>query len=133
MFAVLAAAAVAADSPPTDVLSQVLGYGVLGIVVGLLLARMLVPGWVVARQDTAHRDELDARDVAHRREIAAKDALIAQQDSEIAALRTGLDTSSAFIRDQVVPALTRSTDALVRSNDLAREHLHELARRAGAS
>lgn len=130
MVAILAAAA--ADSPPADVLSQILGYGVLGIVVVLLLTRMLVPGWVVSRQDTAHRDELDARDVAHQREIAAKDALIAQQDSEIAALRTGLDTAQGFIRDQVVPALTRSTDALVRSNDLGREHLHELARRASA-
>jgi hypothetical protein len=132
MIAVLAAAAVAADSPPADVLSQILGYGVLGIVVVLLLTRMLVPGWVVSRQDSAHRDELDARETAHQREVAALQQTIAQQDGEIAALRTGLDTSFAFTRDQVVPALTRSTDALVRSNDLAREHLHELARRAGA-
>lgn len=127
----LAAATVAGDPPTADLVSQLLGYGVLGIVVVLILIRWLVPGWVVTRQDAAHQAELDARDAAHQREVAAMQATIAQQDGEISALRSGLDTSTAFIRDQVVPSLTRSTDALVRSNDLAREHLHELARRAG--
>lgn len=132
MLMVLAAAADAAN-PLDAVWSQILGYGVVGSVLLLILFKQLVPGWELTRQDAARKAEVDALKAAQAREIAAKDALIAQQDSEIAALRAGLDTSSAFIRDQVVPALTRSTDALVRSNDLAREHLHELARRAGAS
>lgn len=133
MTPVLLAAAVSGQDPPADLLSQVLGYGVLGIVVLLILFRFLVPGWVITRQDDAHQSEMTARDAAHQREVAAMQATIAQQDGEIAALRAGMDTSGAFIRDQVVPALTRSTDALVRSNDLARVHLHELARRAGTS
>ncbi|MBL7487074.1 hypothetical protein I6A62_03070 [Frankia sp. AgW1.1] len=124
------AAAADATNPLDAVWSQILGLGAVGSVLLLILFKQLVPGWAVSRQDTAHQAELDARETAHQREIAAKDALIAQQDSEITALRSGLDTSSAFLRDQVVPALTRSTDALVRSNDLAREHLAELTRRA---
>jgi hypothetical protein len=124
---------VAGEAPPMDLFSQILGYGVFGVVVVLVLVKQLVPGWVVSRQDATHRAELDARDAAHAREIAAKDQTIAQQDAEIAALRIGLDTSTGFIRDQVVPALTRSTDALVRSNELAREHVAELTRRANAS
>jgi len=126
MFAVLAAAAVAADSPPADVLSQVLGYGVLGIVVVLLLTRMLVPGWVVSRQDSAHQAELDARDAAHRREISAKDQTIAAHEREIAALRAGVDASNAFVRDEVVPALTRTAE-------ISREYVAALNRRAGTS
>lgn len=132
LLALAATAAVVGDNQPTDVISQILGYGVLGIVVVLVLFKQLVPGWVVSRQDAAHQAELAAREAAHQREIAAKDQAIAQQDGEIAALRAGLDTAYAFVRDQTVPALTRSTDALVRSNDLAREQVREMSRRANA-
>lgn len=131
MFQALATAADAAN-PLDAVWSQILGLGAVGSVLLLILFKQLVPGWAVSRQDAAHQAELDARDTAHAREVAALQQTIAQQDSEISALRGGIDTSSAFIRDQVVPALTRSTDALVRSNDLAREHLAELTRRAAA-
>lgn len=108
-------------APGADLLSQLLGYGVIGLVLVMILVRWLVPGWVVTRQDAAHTAE-----------IAALQQAIAQQDGEIAALRAGLDTTSAFVRDQVVPALTRSADALRQANELAREHLAELTRRAGS-
>jgi hypothetical protein len=110
----IVAAAAGGDAGAPDLVAQALGYGVTGLVLALILGRVLVPYWVVTRQDAAHAAE-----------IAAKDQTIAAQMAEIAALRTGVDASNAFVRDEVVPALTRTAE-------ISREYVAALNRRAGA-
>jgi|SRR6185369_1280845 len=111
---VLALAAAAANDPP-DLLAQLLGYGIPGLAIAMIVFRVLVPYWVVTRQDAAH----DA-------EIAAKDQVIAAKDAEIIALRAKLDQAENFVRAEVVPAL-------VRTAEISREYVAALNRRANAS
>lgn len=113
----LVASVAGGNGGPPDLVAQLLGYGAVGLVLFLILVKQLVPGWVVTRQDAAHAAE-----------IAAKDQVIAAQQAEIVAARAGLDKANTFLRDEVVPALTRTTE-------VGREYVAALNRsaRAGAS
>lgn len=110
-------AAAGADAASGDVLSQLLGYGVPGVVIVLIVTRVLVPGWIVGRQDQAHAAEIARQDAAHAAEVAAKDQTIAARDAEVVALRKALDEGNAFVRDQAVPVLTRSAEIISRYVD----------------
>jgi hypothetical protein len=103
-----------------DPITQLMTQGVLGVVCVLLL---FLGRTFYSKIAQAHQRELAAKEEAHTRELAQKDAEIAALRADRAALDQALAEQTRFVRDAVVPAMTRATD-------ISREYVELLQRRA---
>ncbi|CAJ61307.1 MULTISPECIES: hypothetical protein [Frankia] len=93
----------------SDPLGPLLSQGILGVVLVLVISL----GVRVYREMKA----------VHARELEARDAQIAALREDRAAVEAALAEETRFVRDEVMPALTRSVD-------LAQEYVEVLSRRA---
>ncbi|WP_256788778.1 hypothetical protein [Frankia sp. AvcI1] len=93
----------------SDPLGPLLSQGILGVVLVLVISL----GVRVYREMKA----------VHARELEARDTQIAALREDRAAVEAALAEETRFVRDEVMPALTRSVD-------LAQEYVEVLSRRA---
>lgn len=94
--AVLAQILAQAGSPDAQSWLDLVQYGILGLVVLGFLTGRIVPGWV-HKTDVAERDQAEARKAELHAEIRELNKLF---------------------REQVIPALVRTTDTLARATDV---------------